>query len=211
MAIKFASKKDFTLEDALTFCSKAKSEDPKKSAPRAAIYTGKIGRKSKQAIKVQAKNSPSASLKYASKFAKKFNVSNISERAFSVNLPVKIIIFIALTLVAVSIFCYQPAKICYTQIRNTEKASTELSLVKARNEKLSANVASLKTDEGIEDKAKDDYGYVLAGEGSAHISGIEKQEATKLLEYVDSEKVTAPDTALTKILDAVFAYDNTEK
>ena len=115
------------------------------------------------------------------------------------------------TIVLVCIFCYQPAKICYTQIRNTEKAEAELALVQARNEKLSANVSALKTDEGIEDKAKDDYGYVKQGEGAAHVSGIETQDSTKLLEYVDSNKVTAPDTAISKILDPIFGYDNSAK
>lgn len=195
----------------MQFCSKAKADEPKKSAPRAAVYTGKLGKKSKKAIKIQANNSQSGSLDKASKFAKKNTKSNTLEKISSVNIFAKVGIFMVATIVLVCIFCYQPAKICYTQIRNTEKAEAELALVQARSEKLSANVSALKTDEGIEDKAKDDYGYVKQGEGAAHVSGIETQDSTKLLEYVDSNKVTAPDTAISKILDPIFGYDNSAK
>lgn len=100
---------------------------------------------------------------------------------------------------------------CYSQIRATEKANAELQLVLARNEKLSTNVSALKTDKGIEDKAKDDYGYVKKGEGVAHVSGIDASNSFKLPEYVDSNKVTAPTSALTDVLDAIFGYDNETK
>ena len=209
--IKLTAKNNFSLEDALQFCSKAKVEDAKNSAPRAAVYAGKIGRNSKRAIKIQAENSNSGSINSAARFAKKSNKTSILEKISSVNIVAKVAIFIAITVVLVCIFCYQPAKICYTQTRNTEKASAELELVQARNEKLNANVTALKTDEGIEDKAKDDYGYVIKGEGAAHVSGIDTGDSSKLLEYVDSNKVTAPNTTLTNILDAVFGYDNSAK
>ena len=206
-----AHKNNFSLEDALQFCSKAKVDDSKNSAPRAAVYAGKIGKKSKRAIKIQAENSPSGSLNSASIFARKQNTSSVLEKVSSINIVVKVAFFLVITVALVCVFCYQPAKICYTQFRNTEKAAAELELVQARNEKLSANVASLKTDEGIEDKAKEDYGYVVKGEGAAHVSGIDSGNNSKLLEYVDSNKVTAPDTALTGVLDAIFGYDNSAK
>ena len=132
-------------------------------------------------------------------------------RFSSFNIFAKIVCFLILTILLVCIFCYQPAKTCYTQIRNTQKASVELSQVESRNEKLKANVDSLKTDQGIEDKAKNDYGYVVKGEGSAHVSGINKEETSKLLEYVDSDKVKAPESPLTDLLDGIFGYDNSEK
>ena len=206
-----AHKNNFSLEDALQFCSKASASDSKNDAPRAAVYAGKIGKNSKRAIKIQAENSPSGSLNSASKFARKQNTSSVLEKVSSINIVVKVAFFLVITVALVCVFCYQPAKICYTQIRNTEKAAAELELVQARNEKLSANVASLKTDEGIEDKAKEDYGYVVKGEGAAHVSGIDSGNNSKLLEYVDSNKVTAPDTALTGVLDAIFGYDNSAK
>ena len=162
-------------------------------------------------MKIQAGNSSSSSLEHASKFAKKQDRAGILATITSLNVFLKVVIFMVATIALVCIFCYQPAKICYTQIRNTEKAEAELSLVQARNEKLSSNVSALKTDEGIEDKAKDDYGYVKQGEGAAHVSGIESSDNSKLLEYVDSNKVTAPDTAITKILDSIFGYDNSAK
>ena len=206
-----AHKNNFSLEDALQFCSKASASDSKNDAPRAAVYAGKIGKNSKRAIKIQAENSPSGSLKSASKFARESKTSNALEKVTSVNVVAKVAIFVAVTIVLVCVFCYQPAKICYTQIRSTEKATAELQLVQARNEKLSSNVSALKTDEGIEDKAKEDYGYVIKGEGAAHVSGIGTGNNSKLLEYVDSNKVTAPNNALTGILDAIFGYDNSAK
>ena len=175
------------------------------------MYTGKVGKKSKRAIRIQAENSPSGSSKSASKFARESKNSSILTRVASGNTVIKVALFLVATIALVCVFCYQPAKICYTQIRDTERAAAELQLVQARNEKLSENVSALKTDEGIEDKAKSDYGYVVKGEGAAHVSGIDTGDNSKLLEYVDSNKVTAPNTALSGVLDAIFGYDNSAK
>ncbi len=111
----------------------------------------------------------------------------------------------------ICVFCYQPAKICYTQFRNTEKAEIELSLVNERNSQLRQNVEALKTDEGIEDKAKSDYGYVSKGDGVARVAGIDVDNSSNLPEYVDANKVCASNDAVTNILDSIFGYDNSPK
>ena len=116
-----------------------------------------------------------------------------------------------MSIVLICVFCYQPAKICYTQFRNTEKAEAELELVQARNEQLNQNVEALKTNEGIEDKAKSDYGYVSKGDGVARVSGLNVDNSSNLPDYVDSNKVCASDTTVSNILDAIFGYDNSPK
>ena len=209
--IKLVLKNNFSLEDALQFCSKSSSKEPENNSPRAALYAGKLGKNSKRAIKFQAENSRSGNFKSASEFARRSDKTSFINKISSVNIFLKVATLTFATILLVLVFCYQPAKICYTQIRDTEKSQTELALVQARNNELNSKVSALKTNEGIEDKAKDDYGYVIKGEGAAHVSGINTEDSLKLLEYVDTNKVTAPTSALTDFLDVVFDYDNSAK
>lgn len=205
------AKHKFTFDDALKFCSKEKSEEPKNSAPRAAVYEGVIGKRSKKAVKLQANQSKGfkdidlPSLLPISLIQQAF--SKIS----SLGVVTKSFLFFVLSIVLICVFCYQPAKICYTQFRNTEKAQIELSLVQERNSQLSQNVEALKTDEGIEDKAKSDYGYVSKGDGVARVSGIDVDNSSNLPEYVDANKVRASSDAVSNILDSIFGYDNSSK
>lgn len=121
----------------------------------------------------------------------------------------KIILGTAFCILALCIFCYQPAKVYYTQIRNTARSEAELSAVQARNEVLSKSVESLKTNEGIEDKAITEFGYVKDGEGTAIVSGLEEKDTgTSIPAYVNSDSIKAPEEWYSAALDRIFGYDN---
>jgi cell division protein FtsB len=175
------------------------------------VYKGALGRKSKKAVKMQSNGSNDLSKIKTSRFRFNFGISSAIEKVLSINIFAKCAIYLVMSVALICVFCYQPAKICYTQFRNTEKAEAELSLVQARNEQLNQNVEALKTNEGIEDKAKSDYGYVSKGDGVARVSGLNVDNSSNLPDYVDSNKVCASNTAASSILDAIFGYDNSPK
>ncbi|MDO4842117.1 MAG: septum formation initiator family protein [Phoenicibacter congonensis] len=137
-----------------------------------------------------------------------FDFQTILARATSLGRFPKTLLLTLTSIALVCVCCYQPAKVYYTQVRETQKSQAELVAVEARNAKLKAAVESLQTDEGVEDKAKSDYGYVKEGEGAVVVTGIEKKTNNNLPEYVDSKKIASPDTWYSGVLDSIFGYDN---
>ena len=170
-----------------------------------------MGRSHKRAAKIQQEAASNTFSKSAMCKPTKLNLSKIAENFMGLGRVSKALTYCLMTVLLLCIFCYQPAKIYYTQVRETERATAELQAVQERNDKLNAAVEALKTDEGVEDKAKSDYGYVKDGEGAVLVTGIERHSANTLPEYVDSKKITSPNTWYSGILDTIFAYDNSTK
>ena len=161
-----------------------------------------MGRSHKRAAKIQQEAARNTFSKSAMCKPTKLSFSKIAENFMGLGRVSKALTYCLMTVLLLCIFCYQPAKIYYT---------AELQAVQERNDKLNAAVEALKTDEGVEDKAKSDYGYVKDGEGAVLVTGIERHSANTLPEYVDSKKITSPNTWYSGILDTIFAYDNSIK
>ncbi len=136
---------------------------------------------------------------------------NVFSRIGDFGRVAKIVLAAAFLIIAVCICCYPSAKMYYTQARTTERLAAELSAVNSRNSQVEQNVNALNTDEGIEASAHEEFGYVKKGEGSAIVSGIESESSSKMVQYVDSKSITAPDKWYSPILDFVFGYDNSPK
>lgn len=91
-------------------------------------------------------------------------------------------------------------------MRETAKAQAELAAVQNRNSELSASVEELKTNEGIEDRATSEFGYVKDGEGAATVTGIEKKEANSVTPSINSDDISAPEVWYSPALDTIFGY-----
>lgn len=106
-------------------------------------------------------------------------------------------------------FLYPVAKPYYVAMRDGQRTEAQLAAVEERNEALAEENASLKTDEGIEAQARNDFGFVMKGEESAIVTGVEGQSSlTSVPDPVDTDAITAPSTWYYDLLDALFAYDN---
>lgn len=104
---------------------------------------------------------------------------------------------------------YPVAKPYYVAMRDTQRYEAQIAAVEERNEALTEENESLDTDEGVEAQARNDYGYVMKGENSVIVTGVEASTSiTDVPDAVDVDSITAPETWYYDILDAVFCYDN---
>lgn len=100
---------------------------------------------------------------------------------------------------------YPVARVQYRELRTKAKLEAELRAITTRNERLSAQVASLKTPAGIAHEASSRLGLVKAGESMAVIVDGSQQPTDVLPPRVDTDniqpKVAGPWTAF---LDVFF-------
>jgi cell division protein FtsB len=164
-----------------------------------------MGKSQKKSNKLQQKQKAGMKLPFNFKGLKFFD--SLTNKFSIHNRFAKIALGALLSITLICIFCYAPAKTYYTELRNTQKYAAELEALEARNETLKSNVESLNTDQGIEDKAKSEYGYVKEGEGSALVQGIERQQTYTLPTYVDSSKIEVESYWYTPALDFIFGYN----
>jgi len=117
---------------------------------------------------------------------------------------------VILAVLAFFVFTYYPvAKVQYRETRERVRLQTELTALKARNERLQVAVDRLKTPEGVEDYARLQLGMVKQGENVAVV--IDGDESTKTASaapntpLIDSEEAAVPTIGpWTAFLDAVF-------
>ena len=118
-----------------------------------------------------------------------------------------------LILAAVALFVagyYPVARVQYRETRERARLQAEYDALTARNQRLSTEVARLKTPEGVEDYARSQLGMVKSGEhvvvvvdGSTKPSEIPTLGALPELD-TSSETTEAPRGPWTAFLDSVF-------
>lgn len=165
-----------------------------------------MGKSQKKATKIQSKQD---SKRNHLRFDLGFNPYKLTVHFFSkIGKVGKAFLFICLFVLLTGVFCYPSTKTFYNETRNTEKLAIELSALNDRNATLKSNVDALNTDQGIEDKAKSDYGYVKNGEGSALVQGIERSKENNLPKFVDVDDIKADGSWFTPFLDLIFGYED---
>jgi len=116
---------------------------------------------------------------------------------------------VVVAVLAFSIWSFYPvAKVQYREERQKAQLETELAALKARNARLSKEVARLRTPEGVEDLARTNLGLVKEGEHAVVVVDPTKESTAAAAPNVDREpnKVSAPRGPWTAALDAFFGY-----
>lgn len=167
--------------------------------PRAALYKGQMGASQKRATNMQSKGSVMSTL---GGFAvpRSFEVPSISKK---ITTPLFVLLIVAVFVFAL----YPPAQQCYVQMREVERLAAENEAVQARNEALQNNIDALQTDEGIEDRAHSEFGFVKDDEKTASVAGIDVEDDSRFAANVISGSVAAPETWYSGVLDVLFMYD----
>ena len=110
--------------------------------------------------------------------------------------------------IAFSIWSFYPvARVQYREERQNAKLQAELAALKARNARLSKEVARLRTPEGVEDVARANLGLVKEGEHAVVVVDPTKESTITTAPTIDREpEVSAPRGPWTAALDAFFGY-----
>ena len=175
---------------------------PSEGGPRAAVYEGKMGSKHKKSTKLQAKAAGQAIASAASSIdLSKAKLPRIPKGLGRALASVGIVALFTIAL-------YGPAQQYYTQMRETDRLQAEYAAVAARNNTLQSTIDSLSSEEGIEDKAHTDLGYVKKGEQTATVKGANIVDNTEFSSNVAPGSVPAPDTWYSPFLDVVFGYSS---
>ena len=178
------------------------------NAPRAALYTGSLGTKQRQAMDLQ--HSPARSSSSARR-----SDGESRKPAWLDNLrsPKMLTIgIVTICLVATCAFIYPTARQYYQTVRQNAQLEAEYEAIQERNATLQQEVDSLQSAEGIHDRAHELYGWVAAGEYSVLVQGIERSTEGKTSGYqaaITPDSVPAPETWYSPVLDWFFGYDNT--
>ena len=112
---------------------------------------------------------------------------------------------IVVVLVCVGLL-YPAGRTYYESVRTDQRSAAQLAAIEARNAEIQRQNDYLQTDEGIEDQARKDGGYVREGEEGVVITngGSSTDRNTQLPDQVDLDRIHAPSTWYYDILDAFF-------
>ncbi len=127
--------------------------------------------------------------------------------------PVAVYVIGALICVAVAVlFLYPTAQQFYTEVRTQDKLQAEYSQIAERNAAIQSDIDRLSTDEGIQDAAREQLGWVVAGETAGVVSGLDGEGASEsssaVYAQVDANSVKTPETWYSSVLDPIFGYSD---
>lgn len=106
----------------------------------------------------------------------------------------------------VLVLLYPVGRDYYKTLRMEQRLQAQLDAVNARNDAVEAENEALQTDEGVENQARTEYGWVREGENSAVVTNQEGtvDNASRLPDHLDTDSIHAPSTWYYSILDTIF-------
>lgn len=177
------------------------SQPAEDSSSRAAVYKGEMGRSHKKASKMQGSSSRGKSPKAA------FQALPSAKRSPRTLTGFALAAGLALSLV----FLYPVAQQYYLALRDYEQVQAEYLVVEQRNDEIRAEIEKLSDPEGIEDKLREEYGWVKEGEQSIRVQGLDiKEPEVNYAKSIPSGSVKAEGSWYTPVLDKLFGYSHEE-
>ena len=173
----------------------ASSSDASQNAPRAALYKGEVGKTQKRVARMGNMATQSGSARNVSAYKSKRRSPRFA-----------ICLGVCACIVLSCAFLYPTAQQYYLSLREHDRLQAVYEALEERNALLQAEVDALNTDEGIEDLARTEFGWVMEGESSVKVYGIESsdEEDSTYVSAVDIENIEAPETWYSPLLDLVF-------
>lgn len=166
--------------------------------PRAAVYKGEMGSSQRRASRMQDASAAEVEGRRSRR-----------GRHFSFGPKMRIAAAVLGCLALVCVFLYQPAQRYYSAMRENAALEAEYAALQQRDEALQDSVSALSTDAGMEDLARDQFGWVKEGEVAVSVSGIEADSSTgsSVPPNVSAGSVDPPDTWYSGILDPIFGVE----
>ena len=178
------------------------ASDGTEGGSRAALYKGEMGRSHKRAFEDlggSARGRKKADSKPGR--AAKEHDSGLPKLTF-------VVAAFALLLFA-AVFLYSPARQYYLEMRANDQLQAEYDALNERNQAIQEEIDYLSTDEGIQDEAREQLGWVQEGEVAVVVKGLEEEEEEDAVRaQVPSGSVPAPTTWYSPVLDMIFGFND---
>lgn len=172
-------------------------------ASRAAVYKGEMGRSHKRAFADLGSGRASGSTGSRQPAAR-------SEKTRRASTPPMAVFAGVMACMAFALFLLFPAaQQFYVESREQARLQAEYDALSARNEAIESQIEYLKTDEGIEDAAHKELGWVYDGQVSGIVQGLDEEAKSShgtVISQVKSGSIPAPETWYSPMLDLVFGY-----
>lgn len=165
---------------------------------RAALYKGQMGASHKRSARLQEREKTGSKTKLSVSF---FRRDWMQSPKF-IGVATVIVCF-----VISCAFLYPAAKDYYVAIREQAQVQAEYQALEQRNAAIQSEVDKLSTGEGIEDKAREEFGWVKSGDNSVSVYGLEGVDRSSVNANVLEDSIPAPTTWYSPILDALFGVD----
>lgn len=101
-------------------------------------------------------------------------------------------------------FLYGPAQQYYQEVRERDRLQAEYTAVQQRNDALQDEVDTLSTNEGVEDRAHEEFGWVKSDETAGSVTGIDVEKESDFRANIVPDSIDPPDTWYSGILDPLF-------
>ncbi len=173
---------------------------------RAAVYKGEMGRSHKRAFSdlggFEQEKASSSRKTSPSKTTK------VRHAAPIIAYVIGAFICIAVALV----FLYPTAQQFYVESRTQDRLQAEYDQISQRNQAIQDDIDRLSTDEGIQDAAREQLGWVVAGETAGVVEGLssdgEQSSSSVVRSQPSSEDIKTPETWYSSLLDPLFGYSD---
>ena len=92
----------------------------------------------------------------------------------------------------------------YQAMRQQQQLEAVLDAVNERNDKIEGENKQLETDEGVENQAREEYGWIKEGEHATVVTNGADDGESEMPSQVDETKIEPPHTWYYDILDVIF-------
>lgn len=169
---------------------------------RAAVYDMRMGATHRKSARMAEEESKKRQSGFSLPFDVPFN------GAISAWATRTIVAFVAVAFAVVML--YPSCQNYYNETRQLQQLQAEYDALQSYNTQMQNQVDYLSTDEGIEDYARSELGWVRPGEHVVTVDGVnsstDNTRSNSRVYAIPAGSVAAPDTWYSGILDVIFGY-----
>lgn len=181
---------------------KAQANQRAQQGSRAAVYEMRMGSTHRKSARMQDEGNEKGSGGFLLPFSLPFSGSLSAAATRGI---------VAMAVLAFTVFMlYPPCQSYYNETRQLQQLQAEYDALTAYNTQMQAQIDYLNTDEGLEDYARSELGWIREDEQVVTVEGVQSSvdgsTQTNDTSSPLNEEIPAPDTWYSGVLDVFFGY-----
>ena len=171
-------------------------KDPKKGTSKRTVTKRTASKDQQQKEKARDKS--------AKETEKRSFIETVRDNFLNMGLGLRVLFGVIALLIVAAAVLYPMGCTYYQALRQEQTLQAELDAVNQRNEQIDAENKQLETDEGVENQAREEYGWVKDDEKATVVVNSGDSGSGDMPSQVDGSKIEPPHTWYYDILDIVF-------